>query len=153
MRCWQRLCALSCTAAPAIPRAVNIHTGNSFVAKWLGVLRWRGNVGPRREGSICGNVELLFVLSKARAVRFIRFVQWNPVIMSPARFRLFRLKIQSLFRPELCYIGKTTYKKKSTGFQKFQKFRLDKPESDRNRWGSVKYSCQGGLSSHSMLYY
>jgi hypothetical protein len=97
MCCWQRLCALSCTAMPAIPRAVNIHTGNSFVAKWLGVLCWCGNVGPKCEGSICGNVELLFVLSKAHAVRFVRFVQWNPVIMSPARFQLFWLKIQSLF--------------------------------------------------------
>jgi hypothetical protein len=38
-------------------------------------------------------VKVLFVHSKARAVRFVRVVQWNPVIMSPARFRLFQLKI------------------------------------------------------------
>jgi len=26
MRCWQRLCALSCTAAPAVPRVVSVLT-------------------------------------------------------------------------------------------------------------------------------
>jgi hypothetical protein len=64
-----------------------------LVAKWLSVLGWRGNVGPKCEGSISIDVKVLFVLSKARAVRFVRFVQWNPVIISPARFRGFRLKI------------------------------------------------------------
>jgi hypothetical protein len=76
MRCWQRLCALSCTAPPAIPRAVSILTGKGFVAEWLGVLHWRGNVRPKCEGSISVDMKLLFVLSKTRAVRFVR---WNPV--------------------------------------------------------------------------
>ena len=102
-------------------------------------MRWHGNVRPKCEGSIYVDVKLLFVLSKAHAVWFVQFVQWNPVIMSLARFWLFWLKIQWLFWPELCYIGKTTYKKKSTGFWKFQKFQPDKLESDQNRWGSVKY--------------
>ena len=26
MRCWQRLCALSCTAAPAVPSAIRVLT-------------------------------------------------------------------------------------------------------------------------------
>jgi hypothetical protein len=45
---------------------------------------------------------------------------------------------------EIVLHKETTYKKKSTGFQKFQKFRPDKPESHRNRWGSVKYSTRIG---------
>ena len=53
-----------------------------LVAQWLSVLCWHGNVKPKDEGLIVINVKLLFVLSKACAVQFVWFVQWNPVIIS-----------------------------------------------------------------------
>jgi hypothetical protein len=64
--------------------------GNGLVAKWLSMLCGRGNVRPKGEGLICVDVKLLFVFSKAW---FVQFVQWNPVIMSLARFWVFQLQI------------------------------------------------------------